>query len=386
MKSNSSHFRVVLAIAILISLPVVMAAQRKGGSPGKPSPNLPNNLPTVNTQQGNSQLLFVSGRVLLENGTPPPEPVVIEKVCNGMARRQGYTDAKGTFQIQVDQNTGFQDASESTTSAFSNDAQLNARVDALKLQFQGCEFRAVLPGFISSAVLLRIQGYGWQYELDPIFLKPMENMPGTTISMTTLNAPTDAKHAYDKARKAYDNSKYMEAEKNLDKAIRIYPGFAAAWSLLGDIHQQQKQLDQAVKEYMQALSADSQFVNPAFGLALIAVQQKRWQDAAQFTDLVARLNSAAFPSAYFYNAVANYNLAKMEPAESSARKFKSLDTEHHHPDICLLLSQILTRRGDYPGAAQQLRDYLTAAPGANNAEQVREQLRKLEQVSVAKQQ
>jgi tetratricopeptide (TPR) repeat protein len=214
----------------------------------------------------------------------------------------------------------------------------------------------------------------------------MEGMPGTTISMTSLNAPNDAKHAYEKGRKAFDGSKYEEAEKELDKATRIYPGFAAAWSLLGDIHQQQKRFDEAIKEYSQALAADPQYVNPAFGLGLIAIQQKRWQDAVQFTDQVAKLNAAAFPSSYFYNAVANYNMAKLDPAEASARKFKSLDTNHHHPDVCLLLSQILIHKQDFASAAQELRDYLTLAPGAGNVDQVREQLRKLEQVSVAKQQ
>jgi regulator of sirC expression with transglutaminase-like and TPR domain len=50
------------------------------------------------------------------------------------------------------------------------------------------------------------------------------------------------------------------------------------------------------------------------------------------------------------------------------------------------LSQILTRKQDFAAAAQELRDYLTLAPRAGNADQVREQLKKLEQVSVAKQQ
>jgi tetratricopeptide (TPR) repeat protein len=286
----------------------------------------------------------------------------------------------------VDQSTGFQDASETTNTDLTNDPKINAKLNQLKLNFQGCEFRAVLAGYVSSAAMLRLEGSVWQYELPPIFLKPLENAPGTTISMTSLNAPNDAKHNYEKARKAYDQEKFMDAEKELDKAVKNYPGFAAAWSLLGDIHQRLKQPDQAVMEYNQALRADPQYVNPAFGLALIAVQQKRWQDAVQFSDQVSKLNSAAFPSAYFYNAVANFNLGKSDLAEISARKFKTLDTQHRHPDICLLLSQILTHKQDYQGAAQELRDYLAIAPGAANADAVREQLRKLEQASVAKKQ
>lgn len=387
MKCNSSLIRVLAAITIFTLLPALVSAQTKGGTNGKPATGLPNpNMSTTTVQPTPNAVMFVSGKVLMEGGSVPPEPVVIEKICNGSARREGYTDAKGTFQIQVDQSTGFQDASESTNTDLSNDPKINAKLNQLKFNYQGCEFRAVLSGYVSTTSLLHLEGSAWQYELAPIFLKPLENMPGTTISMTSLNAPNDARHAYEKGRKAYDQQKLMDAEKELDKAVKSYPGFAAAWSLLGDIHQQLQQTDQAAMEYKQALTADPQYVNPAFGLALIAVQQKRWNDAVQLTDQVSKLNSTAFPSVYFYNAVANFNLGKLDLAEISARKFKTLDTQHRHPDVCLLLSQILTHKQDYPGAAQELRDYLAIAPGASNADAVREQLRKLEQVSVAKQQ
>ena len=387
MKSNTSLIRVLVAVTVFIVLPTLMFAQGKGGTAGKPGTGLPTSpMSTIEIQPAPTPVLFVSGKVLMEGGGVPPEPVVIEKVCNGAARREGYTDNKGTYQIQVDQSTGFQDASETTNTDLTNDPKMNAKLNQLKLNFQGCEFRAVLAGYVSSGAMLRLEGSVWQYELPPIFLKPLDNAPGTTISMTSLNAPNDAKHDYEKARKAYDQEKFPDAEKQLDKAVKVYPGFAAAWSLLGDIHQRLKQMDQAVTEYNQALRADPQYVNPAFGLALIAIQQKRWQDAVQFTDQVSKLNSTAFPSAYFYNAVANFNLGKPDLAEISARKFKTLDTQHRHPDVCLLLSQILTHKRDYPGAAQELRDYLAIVPGAANADAVREQLRKLEQVSVAKQQ
>jgi tetratricopeptide (TPR) repeat protein len=389
MKVNSSFFRVILALAILVALPSSMVAQRKGGG-GASKPGLGASIPSTTTQPTTTtQPVFISGKVLMDGGAVPPEPVVIERVCNGSARRQGYTDGKGSFQIQLDQNVGFQDASESTTTAdpFSNPAQMTNRAsDALKLRYQGCEIRAVLPGFLSSSVALRLQGSSWQYDLGTIFLKRMENMPGTTISMTTMNAPNDAKRAYEKGRKAFDESKFPDAEKDLNKAVKIYPSFAAAWSLLGDVHQQEKQFDQATKEYTQALSVDPRFVNPSFGLALIAVQEKRWQDAVQFTDQVAKMNSLAFPSAYFYNAVANYNLGRMEPAAESARKFKSLDTEHHHPDICLLLSQILIQKNDFASAAQEMRDFLVLAPNSPKAGQIREWLKHYDETHVARQQ
>lgn len=378
-------FKVMLALAILAALPSAMLAQRKGGTTGN-SPVGASNPVQPSQPSSVSQPVFISGKVLLDGGGPPPEPVVIERVCNGTARRQGYTDGKGGFQIQLDQNPGFQDATESTTSpdTFNSSRTLTQVQDSMKLQYQGCEIRAVLPGFLSSSVALRFQGNSWQYDLGTIFLKRLENMPGTTISMTTMAAPKEARQAYEKARKAFDENKFSEAEKQADKAVKVYPNFASAWSLLGDIHQQQKQFDTAIKEYSQALAADSRFVNPVFGLALIAAQQKRWQDAADLSAQVVKMNSLAFPSAFFYNAVANYNLGKIELAEASARRFKSLDTERHHPDICLLLAQMFIQRRDYASAAQEMRDFLTFAPNSPNAEEARQWLKRYEETTAAK--
>jgi len=388
MKISSSPFRVIFVLMIVIGLPIALAAQKGGkggGSTGGNAGSTPN-LPSITNQPTSIQPLFISGRVLVEGGGVPPESVVIERVCNGVARRQGYTDGKGSFQFQLDQNLGYQDASETTSTVFGKTNTISQAQDAMKIKYQGCEFRAVLAGFLSSNAPLRLEGSNWQYDVGTIILKRLSNVTGATVSMTSLNAPAEARHAYTKARKLFDEQKYSDAEKELNKAVKLYPGFAAAWSLLGDIHQQDRQFDLAIKEYSQAMSADPQFLNPPFGLALIALQEKRWQDAVQFTDQVTRMNSAAFPSAYFYNAVANFNLGRLEPAEASARKFKTLDTDHHHPDVCLLLGQIFIHKQDYPSAAQEMRDYLAIAPNASNAEETRIALQRLEEAMVAKKQ
>jgi tetratricopeptide (TPR) repeat protein len=384
MSVNSSCFRTVLALGILIGLPAAITAQKGKGSPHSSS------VPTSNPSQPTlTQPLFISGRVLLEGGAAPPEPVAIERVCNGAVRKQSYTDSSGAFQFQLDQNPVVLDASETpANSSISTNTSLtnNQTQEALKLRYQGCEIRAVLPGFTSSSAVLRLQGSTWQYDLGVIFIKRTENVLGTTISATTMAAPDRAKRAYEKGHKAFDENRLSDAEKELDIAVKIYPNFAVAWSLLGDIHQLQKQFDPAIKEYTQALAADPRFVNPSFGLALIAMQEKRWQDVVTFTDQVAKMNSLAFPSAYFYNAVANYNLGRTEPAEQSARKFKSLDVEHRHPDVCLLLGQILIQKNDGPAAALEMREYLILAPTAANAEEVRQWLKNYDDATVAKQQ
>ncbi|HEY2232839.1 MAG TPA: tetratricopeptide repeat protein, partial [Candidatus Angelobacter sp.] len=191
-----------------------------------------------------------------------------------------------------------------------------------------------------------------------------------------------AMHAYEKAQKMMAE-KPAEAEKELNKAVKSYPQFAAAWTLLGDIHRQRNQFDAAREEYAQAIAADPQFVNPNYGLAVIAVQQKKWDEVVRFSDQVIKLNPLAFPMAYFLNAAANYNLQKLAPAEESAKRFKSMDAQHSHPDVCLLLSYLYSAKQDYAGAAHEIREYLSVRPNSPDAESLKNQAKRFEDLSVS---
>jgi Tfp pilus assembly protein PilF len=395
MVLGSSRFITQLVVVITL-LAAAATAQRGGGSKGPtggptgtPSRNTPSISPNSNplspsTTDRNANPLFISGKVLLEGGGPLPEPVPIERVCNGTTRREAYADTKGQFGFQLGSNFTFQDASEDDGHTTSNSQPRNGNNYGVKPnELNGCELRAVLAGYQSTAIILQTAGAeSWQYEVGTIFLKRIGNAPGTTISVTSMAAPKGAMHAYEKAQKMMAE-KPAEAEKELNKAVKSYPQFAAAWTLLGDIHRQRNQFDAAQEEYAQAIAADPQFVNPNYGLAVIAVQQKKWDDVVRFSDQVIKLNPVAFPMAYFLNAAANYNLQKLAPAEENAKRFKSMDAQHSHPDVCLLLSYLYSAKQDYAGAAHEIREYLSVRPNSPDAESLKNQAKRFEDLSVS---
>lgn len=375
----ASRFRAWILIGSVLLTSAAIA--QRGSSSNSSRTGSTSRTPT--SPDASVQPVFISGKVLLEGGGTLSEPVAIERVCNNLVRREGYTDVKGQFQFQLGLNTTFQDASESSDSRLTSSGPSRTSGQTRRpMDLSGCEFRAVLAGYQSSVALIRTSEDAWQYEVGTIFLKRMGDAKGTTISVTSMAAPKDAMRAFEKAQKARE-SKPAEAEKDLRKAVQIYPQFAAAWNMLGDMHRQSNQFDLARTEYAQAISADPQFVNPAYGLALIALQEKKWDEGAQLTDQVVKMNGLAFPMAYFFNAAANYNQQKFDAAEQSAKKFKSLDTQHEHPDICLLLSHVYSRREDYASAARELRDYLAAAPNAPDAESIRIEAKRFEDLSVS---
>ncbi len=379
---RSSHFRTWVLIGIAVLAQAAVAQRGSSNSSSTPSrttsPSRTTTAPDTSTQP-----MFVSGKVLLENGGVLPEPVAIERICNGVIRREGYSDFKGQFEFQLGLNIGFQDASENDSRITPNSLpRPGSNAGRRPLDLTGCEFRAVLAGYQSSTAMLRTSGDTWQFDVGTIFLKRMGDAPGTTISVTSMAAPRDAMRAYEKAQKVKAD-KPAEAEKDLNKATQIYPHFAAAWTLLGDIHRQRNDFEEARTEYTQAISADPQFVNPTYGLAMIAMQEKKWDEAIRLTDQIVKLNAGAFPLTYFFNAAANYNLQKFDAAEESGKKFKALDTQHSHPDVCLLLSYIFSRKQDYAGAAREIRDFLAASPNAPDAEALKTEAKRFEDLSVS---
>jgi tetratricopeptide (TPR) repeat protein len=187
-----------------------------------------------------------------------------------------------------------------------------------------------------------------------------------------------------RAEKDFARNRLEDAEKELNTALAIYPKSAVAWCFMGTLREKEFQVDEAFKDYSRALLIDAHLLPAYLGLARIAFRGKRWQEVIQFTDQLVSVESLGVPVAYLYNAAANFNLENLTAAEKSARKFQALDTEHEHPQVYLLLGDILAHEGDYAAAAGQKRTFLAIVPNAGDAEEIKEQVKVLEDLSRGK--
>jgi Tfp pilus assembly protein PilF len=386
----SPSLRNCLAVTFIFAILQPRAwAQRTGGvDPSRAGG--PVDLPTAGSpvpeRNTTGHSVFVSGKVVLQGGGGASH-ISIERICNGMVRREGYTNAKGDFQFELGRNSMERDASQSDSDRMvANRNSRTAPSGGSQIKFDDCDLRASLPGFVSTTVPMRVESDMSLVEVGTIVLTRMGGVEGSTISVTSMAVPKEAHAAFEKGRKAGSEKKFDEAVKELNKAVAIYPQYAIAWSLLGEIHRLQNQFEPAKKEYAHALSSDPKFVSPYFGLAAMAVVEGKWAEAARLTDQLVQLNPFAYPLAYFFNAAANYNLGKLDAAEQSARKFQQMDTAHTRPDIATLLASILAEKHQYAEAAQLYRDYLAARPDAPNAAALKSEAQRLEGLSAAKQQ
>jgi Tfp pilus assembly protein PilF len=381
--------RCCLATAFVITTLVPCFFQRGGGvdpSRAGGAVDMSNAGSPIMERNSNPRSVFVSGKVLLAGGGAAPQ-VLIERICSGMVRREGYTNAKGSFQFELGRNSTERDASQGDSDRMvANKMARSTPSGGAEIRFDDCELRASLPGFISTTVPMRVDNDASQLQVGTIILKKLGNVEGSIVSVTTMAVPRDAREAFDRGRKEGTEKKFDEAVKDLNKAVTIYPQYAAAWSLMAEIHRLQNQFEPARKEYAQALAADPKFVSPYFGLAAMAVMENKWTEAAQLSDQLIQLNAFAYPMAYFFNAAANLNLGKLDVAEQSARKFQEVDKAHSRPDIALLLANILTGKHQYAEAAQLYRDYLTLKPDAPNADALKNEAQRLEGLNAARQQ
>jgi tetratricopeptide (TPR) repeat protein len=131
-------------------------------------------------------------------------------------------------------------------------------------------------------------------------------------------------------------------------------------------------------------------------LASMAFQAEKWTEVVILTDHILDIdpfnrtgvtgyivdsdpiNSA---DAYFYNALANYKLNHIAEAEKSALKAEHMAMLNRFPQLHLLLAEIFARKNDYGTAISELQIYLQLVPHAENVEQVRVQLARLQKLN-----
>jgi len=363
------------------------------GTTGSTSP-----APTTATQP-----IYLTGRVAIDDGSALPGPVTIERVCNGSTHTEGYTDMKGTFGIQFGNEAGvFQDATDSPSrssmsgvgpgmggssggspgsSGGSSGMGAGGSQDRMLMN---CELRAKLPGFRSQAIMLAGRRPMDDPDLGTILMhRDAPGEGGSTVSATTLNAPKAARKAFDKGQELLKKNKPTDAREEFEKAVQIDQAYAAAWCELGKLQAEFGDADMARGSFRVAMKSDPKYVSPYIELSMLSLNDKKWQETADLTDQVLRLDPFGYPQAYLFNAAAKYNMQEVDAAEKSIKEADRLDTRHQYPEVAHLYGAVLQYKKDYAGAVLQYRAYLKMAPNAEDAPTVRKQLETLDKLTTA---
>jgi len=232
------------------------------------------------------------------------------------------------------------------------------------------------------SVSIRLKGYRTTQATfrnnSVVVLKRTGDNEGSMVSMTALKAPEAAQKAFGKGVVAMTERKWAAAQKNFERAVDIYPQYAAAWSDLGEVFKEQSNNQEARSAWEHAIAVDAKYIKPYLQLARLALEQHRMQDAADVAERAIAMNPIEFPSIFFYDAAANFNLKRFDVCEKSVRRAIDLDANHEIPRAEFLLGSVLAAKGDRDGALLHLRKYLQLSPKAPDADDVNRLIARIE--------
>src|SRR5882724_3131735 len=377
--------KILLVVFALLVFTLSTSAQtRPGAGPTKPpTPSRPPQPPpSLGTPVRGS--IYLSGRVVLDDGSELTEPAAIQTICKGQKRTVAYSDFHGGFSFELGSQNPMADVAGMTdaeTDTSWSDT-MTSRSRAAQRDYRDCELQAVLPGFSSELIQLssKIFDFG-SIDIGRVALHRLAHVDGLTISVTSALAPGAARKAFEKGREQEKKSQWDKARESFEKAVQLYPQYAVAWYELGRVQQQDKNMTGARQSFDQARAADPKYVSPYNALAQVAASEKRWPDVVEITDKLLKLDPVDFPEAWLWNSVGNYVGQNFEAAENSARQGLKLDEAHRIPKLEYLLGMLLMRKQDYAGASQHMQQYLSLATQPAELDEARKQLAEIERHS-----
>src|ERR1017187_7228746 len=343
---------------------------------------------------GQENAVVLSGAVMLNDSSPPPTSVLVQRTCKGHIESESWTDSQGHYSFKVGRSptaTGSGDASRAdgppapvwgaAPRAAGPPAELTRPIgmssqitNPVTSALRDCEMRAVLAGYRSDSIRLAVRSTMDDTRIPTIVLFPLSRADVAAVSVTTEMAPKNARKAYEKGLAAIKAQDWDAAARELARAVEEYPKFAIAWFELGVALEKRDDTAGAAQAWQEAVKADGKYLLPYEKLAAYSDRKEQWDEAARYSSAWIQLDPDDFPAAYLLNAIANARLKRMDEAERAARAGLLIDRNRRMPRLCYVLGLILAEKHQYAKSVEQFRAYLKYMPTARDAEAVREHI------------
>ena len=328
---------------------------------------------------------YVDGRVLLDTGQPPSEPVSMELNCATKSLQVIRTDLKGYFRFTLGEgvqgNADFS-ASDSGNMMSSLSPGMNFQVglggfNLSSSSLTGCELRASVAGYLPLTKIIPPDSSELGVkDVGTLLLKRIAGVHGVAISTTSLLVPGGARKEFEKGDKEARSNHPKAAVQHLEKAVSEYENYAAAWYELGTIYSANQEMDKAHQAFDKAITADPNYIPPYVSLSSLELKNQEYEDAVDTAGKALELDTT-IGVAHLIQAVGNFNLNRLDAAEKSAREVEK-KPHQNVPQLHVLLADILLQKQDYAKAAGELRSYLKEFPNGQLAGEVQKKLDQIE--------
>jgi len=195
---------------------------------------------------------------------------------------------------------------------------------------------------------------------------------GTMVSTAELNVPANAAKEFKKGNDALTREEWRKAEEHLNKAVEIYPQYAAALTNLGVVY---GKLNDPVSErsaLQKAIAANDHYAPAYFNLAVLCIKQNAYTEAQ---DLLQRAVPLDPTNARMLMFLANMQLLNQQydAAIASAQRVHSLP----HQNLALahfIAARAYEHENRLKDAVAELQVFLNEEPQGPRADHIREEL------------
>lgn len=206
-------------------------------------------------------------------------------------------------------------------------------------------------------------------------LKPQSrNSPGV-VNAALAGVPKPALEFYKQALEARQAGDRQKAIESLKKALALYPEFVVALNEIGVQYQQAGELDKAIEAFRTAIKLSPNAFVLRLNFGFVLMQKKQYVEAeAEFRRATELKDSSTV--AHLYRGKAFIKLGQYAEGEKELLRVISLGGE----DVAMAqryLGAIYIEQKKKAQAVEALEKYLSLAPKARDAEQVREIVKQL---------
>jgi tetratricopeptide (TPR) repeat protein len=325
----------LLVVAVLISLPCLAQAPRRGGS-SVPNPGMPT--------EGQEEGIEIKVHVTYQNERPVPAGTRCTLLSTGETPlTSSFTDDGGIASFR------------------------NLRLGNYKVHVEG-------PGLVSLTTpwIQLMQSAGMHQEW--IHVSPSESGPEAVSEEAEI--PEKARKEVDKGMELMDKHEMDKATEHFQKALAIYPKYARAWNNVGVIKAKAGDRAGAKQAWQNAIEGDDRFSFAYFNLARMSIADKQPDEAEALLSKGLR-SDPKNPEGLFLLSSAQFLQSHFEQAVLTARRVH-IGEHKQFADAHLVAAQALVKLNKNGDALEEYNTYLKEFPDSPKAAQVRQSMAQLQ--------
>jgi tetratricopeptide (TPR) repeat protein len=330
--------------------------------------------------------LYIEGQVVNEFGQAPTNSVPVKLSCGFRTLQTIRTDTRGNFRFAlgagVQSNTDFNAADESPVSPVL--PGFDAGYSGLGTQggsLTGCDVRISVPGYVPLDFPITDPASLGIISLGVLELRRVGAMPAGSVSATSLLVPNNARKEYEQGMKDLQSNRLPQATQHLERAVKTYDKYAAAWNELGRAYAANREMGKARLAYEKAIAADPKFAPPYVGLGAIQLENLDYEGALESIGKAVEIDPTTTAGVGGYvQGVANFRLNRQDAALESLLQAEK-GPHRNLPQLHVVLAELYLRKQDTSNAISQMRAYIEEAPQGSFAAEIRRRLAAIDQAA-----